>query len=109
MADIPATMPRYNLFIYNQYKRIRYPKSFDLPDVDSARKGALKLARVFMEVVPYWSDLPPVRQDKFLVEIVDDAGELVLTVPFSEAKETKVDPAEAPPDQSKEAPPEALG
>ena len=88
-------MPRYNLLIYNQYKRIRYPKSFDLPDVDSARKAALKLATVFMEVVPYWSDLPPVRQDKFVVEVVDDAGELVLTVPFREAQDTKVDSAKA--------------
>ena len=91
-------MPRYNLFIYNQHKRIRYPKSFDLPDVDSARKAALKLATVFMVVVPYWSDLPPVRQDKFVVEVVDDAGELVLTVPFREADEAKINPVKAPAD-----------
>jgi hypothetical protein len=38
-----------------------------------------------MEVVPYWRDLSPDHQNDFVVEIVDEAGGLLLTVPFSEA------------------------
>jgi hypothetical protein len=78
-------MPSYNQFLYNQYSRVRYPETLDLPDVDAARDVAQKVAKVFMEVVPYWRDLSPDHQNDFVVEIVDEAGGLLLTVPFSEA------------------------
>jgi hypothetical protein len=82
-------MPRYNLFLYNQYSRIRYPETLHLPDVDAARDVARKVAQVFMEVVPYWKDLSSQQQNDFVVQIVDEVGGLLLTVPFMEAAEPK--------------------
>jgi len=87
-------MPHYNLFLDNQYSRVRYPETLDLPDVDAARDVARKVAKVFMEVVPYWKDLSPDQQDAFVVEIVDETGGLLLTMPFREAAEAKADPSE---------------
>jgi hypothetical protein len=80
-------MPQYNLFISDQHRRIRYPKSHNLPDVEAARQVALRVARVFVEVVPYWNDLPSEQQNDFVVEIDDESGQTVLTVPFKEAEE----------------------
>jgi len=82
-------MPQYNLFISNQHRRIRYPKSHDLPDVEAARKVALRVAQVFIEVVLYWNDLSAEQQNDFVVEIDDESGQTVLTVPFREAQELK--------------------
>ena len=79
-------MSQFSLFICRQHTRIKYPKSYDLPDVEAARRVALRVARVFMEVVPYWNDLSPDQQNDFVVEIDDEGGQTVLTVPFSEAK-----------------------
>ncbi len=87
LANIPAIMPRYELFLWNQYSRVKYPRSFDLPDVAAARAAALKVARVFAEVVPFWNDLSDDQRNDFVVEIVDETGQTVLTVPFKDADE----------------------
>jgi len=75
-------MPRYNLFLYNKRRRVRYPETLDLPDVDAALRVARRVAKIFMDVVPYWSDLSPDQQGRYVVEIIDEAGGLLLTVPF---------------------------
>ncbi|MBM1169644.1 DUF6894 family protein [Microvirga arabica] len=80
-------MPQYILFVCNQHNRIKYPESFDLPDIEAAHDAARRVAKVFMEVVPYWRDLPPDQKDEFRVEIVDEAGERLLTVPFKEPEQ----------------------
>ncbi len=95
-------MPQYTLFISNQHRRIKYPKNYDLPDLEAARQVALRVARVFVEVVPYWNDLSPDQQDGFMVEIDDEGGQTILTVPFMEAQES--DPTRNS-HQNKEAPP----
>ena len=82
--------PQFNLFICRSASRIKYPKSYDLPDVEAARRVALKVARVFIEVVPYWIDLSPEQQNDFVVEIDDEGGQTVLTVPFSEANPNRL-------------------
>jgi hypothetical protein len=79
-------MPQYHLFVCSQNNRIRYPKSYNLPDVEAARQVALRVAKVFMEVVPYWNDLARDQQDDFVVQI-DEGGQNVLIVPFKEARE----------------------
>jgi hypothetical protein len=81
-------MPQFSLFICSRHTRIKYPKSYDLPNVEAARRVALRVARVFMEVVPYWNDLSFDQQNHFLVEIDDEGGQTVLVVPFLEAKES---------------------
>jgi hypothetical protein len=88
---ISVIMPRYNLFLDNQRKRVRYPETLDLPNVDAAQRVARRVANIFMDVVPYWSDLSPDQQSRYVVEVMDEAGGLVLTVPFNEAEETTAD------------------
>ncbi len=84
-------MPRYNLFLYNQRKRVRYPETLDLPDVDAAQRVACRVANVFMDVVPYWSELSPDQQGRYVVEIVDEAGGVLVTVPFRAKRKRKLD------------------
>jgi len=83
-------MPRYSLFLHNQHSRVRYPETLTLPDVEAAQHVARRVANVFMEVVPYWGDLSPAQQHRYVVEIVDETGELLLTVPFRERAKRKV-------------------
>ena len=80
-------MAQYSFFIWNQRSRVKYPRILDLPDVEAAHEVALKIARIFAEVVPYWSDLSPQQRNTFVVEVVDETGQTVLTAPFVEAKE----------------------
>ena len=88
-------MPQYSLFIWNKHSRVKYPRSFDLPDVEAARNVALRIARVFVGVVPYWNDLSSDQQRRFVVEVVDESGETVLTVPFGEVAEPEAIGTEA--------------
>ncbi len=82
-------MPKYSFFVWNKRSRVQYPRSFDLPDVDAARAVALKIARIFVEVVPYWGELTSKQQNDFVVEIVGEAGQTVLTISFKEAEEPR--------------------
>jgi hypothetical protein len=81
LANI-LVMPRYRFFVSSQQGRVRYPRSFDLADADVAKGIALQIARVFTEIVPYWDDLSADQRNGFAVEIVDEADQTVLTVPF---------------------------
>ena len=47
----------------------------------------MKIADIFVDVVPHWDDLSSQQRNTFVVEIVDEAGQTVLTVPFREAKQ----------------------
>ena len=81
-------MPKYRFFVSSQQGRVRYPRSFDLADADTAKGIAVQIARIFAEVVPYWGDLSADERNGFVVEIVDEADQTVLTVPF-EAQDSK--------------------
>jgi hypothetical protein len=104
LANSPDIMPRYTLFISNQSSRIRYPDVLDLPDLDAARGVARRVVKVFTDVVPYWSELSSDQQSDFVVEIVDEAGELLLTIPFREAEAATPGLTEATAHEDKEAP-----
>ncbi len=80
-------MPQYSFIVWNKHRRVKYPRTLDLPDVEAARQVALRIARVFVEVVPYWSSLSQKQKKAFVIEIADEAGQTVLTVPFMEVKE----------------------
>ena len=47
----------------------------------------MRIAQAFSRAVPGWSELSSDQHSNFVVEIVDEAGETVLTVPFMEAEE----------------------
>jgi hypothetical protein len=80
-------MTQYSFFVWNNRGRIQYPRTVDLPDIGAARKAALKIADIFVDVIPKWSDLPSHQRNTFVVEIVNDIGQTVLTVPFREGKQ----------------------
>ena len=80
-------MTRYSFFVWNSRDRVKYPRSYDLPYVAAVRKVALKIAGVFINVLPNWSDLSFHQRNTFVVEIVDETGQTILTVPFREAKQ----------------------
>jgi hypothetical protein len=79
-------MPKYAFFVRNKRNRIRYPKNFYLADAEAARQVAVRIAWAFGEVVPGWSDLSPEQQKNFIVEVVDEAGQAVLSISFSDAE-----------------------
>lgn len=91
-------MPRYNLFIYNRYRRVQYPETLSLPDLDAVQRIARKVAQVFIDVVPYWGELTPEQQRRYVVEVMDEAGVLLLAVPFKETEEARADQSGAKPD-----------
>jgi hypothetical protein len=80
-------MSQYSFFVWNERSRVKYPRILDLPDDGAARRAALKIANIFAEVAPRWNDLSSQQRNSFVVEIVDDAGRTVLTVPFRNAKQ----------------------
>jgi uncharacterized protein DUF6894 len=87
MDNWNSGMTRYSFFVWNSRDRVKYPRSYDLPDVAAARKVAVKIADIFIDVLPNWSDLSFHQRNTFVVEIVDETGQTILTVPFREAKQ----------------------
>ena len=85
---LPA-MPKYSFFVRSRRNRIRYPKTFQLTDVEAARQGAERIARAFSRVVPRWSELTSNQRKNFMVEVVDETDQPILTVPFEDAEEPK--------------------
>ncbi len=84
-----SAMTKYSFIVWNKHSRVRYPRSFELADVEAARELATRIARVFGEVVPRWNDLTYDRKNNFAVEVIDESGHTLLTVPFREAEEPK--------------------
>ena len=82
-------MPQYDFFVWNKRSRVKYPRSYRLADVEAAREVAARIARVFGEVAPLWGELSSDRKNNFAVEVVDEAGRTVLTLPFKEAGKPK--------------------
>jgi hypothetical protein len=81
-------MTKYNFIIWNKHSRVRYPRSFDLTDVEVAREVATRIARIFGDVVPRWNELTYDQQNDFAVEVIDETSHTVLVVPFREAEES---------------------
>jgi hypothetical protein len=79
-------MPKYNFLLCSGRSRVKYPKSFHLTDIEAARQVGFRIARTTREVVPQWNDLTSGQQKNFAVEIVDGAGQTVLTVPCTDAE-----------------------
>jgi hypothetical protein len=73
-------LPRYFFHVRSSGDLTRDPDGAELPDIDAARKHAVKMA------CRAWSERPPESQENNeTFEIADGSGEVVLRVPFSEA------------------------
>jgi hypothetical protein len=81
-------MTKYNFIIWNKHSRVRYPRSFDLTDIEVVREVATRIAQIFGEVVPRWNELTYDQQNDFAVEVIDETGHTVLVVPIREAEES---------------------
>jgi hypothetical protein len=57
--------------------------------VDVVREIALRVARIFVDAVPRWGELSSKQRNDFVVEILDEDGQTVLSVPSREAQEPK--------------------
>jgi hypothetical protein len=82
-----TAMPKYNFLLCNSRSRVKYPKSFHLTDIEAARQVGFRIARITREVVPQWNDLPSDQQKNFAVEVVNGAGQTVLTLPCKAAED----------------------
>ena len=81
-----TAMPKYNFLLCSGRSRVKYPKSFHLTDIEAARQVGFRITRVTRDVAPQWNDLPSDQQNSFAVEVLDRAGQTVLTVPCKEAE-----------------------
>jgi hypothetical protein len=75
-------MPLYYFHIRNGDKLERDPDGMELPDMDAALAEALTVAR---ELLGEISDLGR----EAVIEVADEAGQTLLTLPFSDAIQTK--------------------
>jgi hypothetical protein len=73
----PVPMPRYYLHIHNGHDLERDPEGADYPTLVAARAAAEQVIREI------WVDWPEARYD-MAVEIVGEAGQTVLQVPFAD-------------------------
>jgi hypothetical protein len=72
-------MPRYFFHIRRGSDfEDKDPDGEDLADLEAARAKAVQIAR------DYWEDWPD-AETGMVIDIADEAGQTVLTVPFSDA------------------------
>ena len=75
-------MPRYFFHARSDKGLTRDEEGVNLPDVEAAHAEALKAAEQM------WCNLAPdVARNDMAIEVTDEAGQAVLTVPFLEAAE----------------------
>jgi hypothetical protein len=74
-------MTHYQLFLRNKHGHYRYPKTLNAPDVKAAHQLALRMARVLLENTLLWRGWSAEERTDFVVDITDEAGQTVLTVP----------------------------
>lgn len=74
-------MPSYDLYLWIQQSRVKYPRSLNVPDVEAAHGIALRMARIFAETSPSRGEAWKEPCDHFVVEVVDEAGQAILIVP----------------------------
>jgi hypothetical protein len=80
-------MPKYNFLLCSGRSRVKYPKSFHLTDIEAARQVGFRIAQTTRDVVPQWNDLTSDQQRNFAVEVVNGAGQTVLTLPCKAAED----------------------
>jgi hypothetical protein len=77
-------MPRYYFHGHDGNGRDRDRVGTELATLDEARSEAADVAR---ELCHLWDDLPPGALNNMAIEVADETGQTVLTVPFSAVME----------------------
>ncbi len=73
-------MPTYDVYVWTNFRRLKYPRGLNVPSLEAAHSVALKMARVFMGLRSSDGYLSPAECD-FHVEVVSKDGQTVLAVP----------------------------
>jgi hypothetical protein len=79
-----ATVPRFYFDLY-RWDVAKDPEGLDLPDLESARREAIREARSLITESLQRGHLPR----EYRVEVRDERGRTVLAVPFFEAIEVE--------------------
>ncbi len=75
-----VAMPSYDVYVWTNFRRLKYPRGLNIPSLEAAHTVALMMARVFMSLRAPRGHLPLAERD-FLVEVVNEDGRAVLIVP----------------------------
>jgi dihydroxyacetone kinase DhaKLM complex PTS-EIIA-like component DhaM len=73
-------MPRYYFHVQDSNGRDQDRVGTELATIHEARSEAVNVAR---ELCDLWDDLPPGALNSMAIEVADETGHIVLTVPFS--------------------------
>lgn len=69
-------MATYDVYVWTKFRRLKYPRGLNIPSLEAAHS----IARVFIGIKSPRGHLSLVERD-FLVEVVNEDGRAVLTVP----------------------------
>jgi hypothetical protein len=105
MPKVTGGMTHYQLFLWNKHGRYRYPRSVNVPDVKAAHRLALRMAGVLLENALLWRGWSAEERKDFALDITDEAGQTVLTVPsrFVSATQSGLSSDEAEADKATQA------
>ncbi|WP_373867458.1 DUF6894 family protein [Microvirga aerophila] len=73
-------MATYDVYVWTKFRRLKYPRGLSIPSLEAAHSVALRMARVFIGMKSPRGHPSLVERD-FLVEVVNEDGRAVLTVP----------------------------
>jgi hypothetical protein len=73
-------MPTFDVYVWSNCRRLKYPRGLNVPSVEAAHGVALMMGRMFIRLKSLGGHLPQAECD-FHVEVVDKDGRTVLAVP----------------------------
>jgi hypothetical protein len=75
-----VAMPTYDVYVWTKSRRLKSPRGLNIPSLEAAHGVALRMARVFIGLKSPRGH-PSLAERDFLVEVVNENGQAVLTVP----------------------------
>ena len=75
-------MPRYYFHVHDGDGRDQDRVGTELASIHEAQTEAVNVAR---ELCDLWDDLPPGALNSMAIEVADETGHIVLTIPFPAA------------------------
>jgi hypothetical protein len=73
-------MPTYDIYVWTKFRRLKYPRGLNISSLEAAHSIALKMARVFIGLKSPSGHHSLAERDS-LIEVVNEDGRTVLTVP----------------------------
>ena len=75
-----GAMPSYDVYVWTKFRRLKYPRGLNIPNLQAAHSIALRMAQVFLGLKSSRGYLSQAECD-FHVEVVNEDGRTVLAVP----------------------------